>query len=54
MMNEVAAPVVAALSKADEAMKQKIKAEAELQCAPYITDKGLEMDYESLVISGSK
>ncbi len=54
MMNEVAAPVVGALSKADEAMTQKIKAEAAQQSAPYMTDNGLEMDYESLVISGSK
>lgn len=54
MMNEVAAPVVGALSKADEAMTQKIKAEAAQQSAQYLTDKGLEMDYESLVISGSK
>ncbi len=54
MMNEVAAPVVGALSKADEAMQQKIKAEAALQSEQYITGKGLEMDYESLVISGTK
>lgn len=54
MMNEVAAPVVGALSKADEAMQQKIKAEAAKQSEQYITDKGLEMDYESLVISGTK
>jgi ubiquinone/menaquinone biosynthesis C-methylase UbiE len=54
MMNEVAAPVVGALSKADDAMQQKIKAEAEQQSAQYLTDKGLEMDYESLVISGTK
>ena len=54
MMNEVAAPVVGALSKADEAMVQKIKAEAALHSAQYITDKGLEMDYESLVIKGCK
>ncbi len=54
MMNEVAAPVVGALSKADEAMQQKIKAEAEQQSMQYITNKGLEMDYESLVISGNK
>ena len=54
MMNEVAAPVVGALSKADEGMQQKIKAEAAQQSAQYITDKGLEMNYESLVISGTK
>ncbi len=54
MMNEVAAPVVGALSKADETMKQKIKAEAAKQSEQYKTDKGLELDFESLVISGSK
>ena len=54
MMNEVAAPVVGALSKADEAMQQKIKAEAAQQSEQYRTDKGLEMDFESLVISGNK
>ena len=54
MMNEVAAPVVGALSKADEAMQQKIKAEAMQQSVQYITDNGLEMDYQSLVISGTK
>ncbi len=54
MMNEVAAPVVGALSKADEAMKQKIKSEAAKQSEQYKTDKGLELNYESLVISGSK
>lgn len=54
MMNEVAAPVVGALSKADEALKQKIKGQAEKQSEQYLTDKGLELDYESLVISGNK
>ncbi len=54
MMNEVAAPVVGALSKADEALKQKIKGQAEQQSEQYLTDKGLELDYESLVISGNK
>ncbi|MEO7264766.1 MAG: methyltransferase domain-containing protein [Ferruginibacter sp.] len=54
MMNEVAAPVVGALSKADDAMKQKIKEEAKQQSREYITDKGLELPYESLILSGIK
>lgn len=54
MMNEVAAPVVGALSKADDEMRQKIKNEAAEFSKKYITDKGLELDYGAIVISGSK
>jgi hypothetical protein len=54
MMNEVAAPVVGALSKANYAMKEKIKNEARQLSDHYKTDKGLELDYSALVISGSK
>lgn len=54
MMNEVAAPVVGALSKADDAMKQKIKSEVQQLADQYKTDKGLELDYGSWVVSGSK
>ncbi|MDB5223221.1 MAG: methyltransferase protein [Chitinophagaceae bacterium] len=54
MMNEVAAPVVGALSKADDAMKQKIKSEVQQLAGKYKTDKGLELDYGSWVVSGSK
>jgi ubiquinone/menaquinone biosynthesis C-methylase UbiE len=54
MMNEVAAPVVGALSKADDAMKQKIKDEVHQLSEQYKTDKGLEMDYGSWVVSGEK
>ena len=54
MMNEVAAPVVGALSKADDAMKEKIKNEARELSKQYETDKGLELDYGALVISGTK
>ena len=54
MMNEVAAPVVGALSKADDDMKQKIKNEVQQLSEQYKTDKGLEFDYGALVISGSK
>ena len=54
MMNEVAAPVVGALSKADDDMKQKIKDEVEQFSEKYKTGKGLEFDYSSWVISGDK
>ena len=54
MMNEVAAPVVGALSKADDNMKQKIKNEVRELSEQYKTDKGLELDYGSWVVSGSK
>lgn len=54
MMNEVAAPVVDALSKADDAMKQKIRSEAEQLAHPYKTGKGLELDYGSWVVSAEK
>lgn len=54
MMNEVAAPVVGALSKADEGMKQKIKNEVQELSDKYKTDKGLEFDYGSWVVSGEK
>ncbi len=54
MMNEVAAPVVGALSKADDNMKLKIKNEVEQLSDKYKTGKGLELDYASWVVSGSK
>lgn len=54
MMNEVAAPVVGALSKADDAMKQKIKTEVQQLSDQYKTGKGIELDYSSLVLSGAK
>ncbi|MEO6407102.1 MAG: class I SAM-dependent methyltransferase [Ferruginibacter sp.] len=54
MMNEVAAPVVGALSKADDAMKQKIKAEVQELSDKYKTGKGIELDYSALVLSGTK
>lgn len=54
MMNEVAAPVVGALSKADDSTKQKIKHEAQQLTEQYVTGDGLQLDYGSLVISGSK
>ena len=54
MMNDVAAPVVGALSKADDDMKQKIKSEVQQLSEKYKTDKGLAFDYGSWVISGDK
>lgn len=54
MMNEVAAPVVGALSKADDGMKEKIKNEVQQLSEQYRTGKGLELDYGSWVVSGSK
>jgi ubiquinone/menaquinone biosynthesis C-methylase UbiE len=54
MMNEVAAPVVAGLSKADDETKQKIKNEVNDQASRYITSKGLELDYGAIVLSGTK
>ncbi len=54
MMNEVVAPVVAALSKATDEMKQKIKNEVQQNSQQYQTSKGLELDYGALVISGAK
>ncbi|MGI8581266.1 MAG: class I SAM-dependent methyltransferase [Chitinophagaceae bacterium] len=54
MMNEVAAPVVGALSKADDNMKLKIKNEVEQLSDKYKTGKGLELDYASWVVGGTK
>lgn len=54
MMNEVAAPVVGALSKANDTMQQKIKNEAQQFTEKFTTANGLELDYASLIISGSK
>jgi ubiquinone/menaquinone biosynthesis C-methylase UbiE len=54
MMNEVAAPVVGALSKADDAMKKQIKEEVKVQAEKYRISNGLEMDFGALVISGNK
>ena len=54
MMNEVAAPVVGALSQADEATRQKVKSEAQQLVEKYKTGKGLEFDYGSWVVSGEK
>ncbi len=54
MMNEVAAPVVGALSKADDTMKLKIKNEVEQLSEKYKTDNGLELNYSAIVFSAVK
>ncbi|GAB3495967.1 hypothetical protein GCM10027341_14060 [Spirosoma knui] len=53
-MNDVVAPVVAAMSKADDAMKEKIRTEVfDLIDAKY-ADKKASLDYGTLVVSGQK
>jgi len=54
MMNEVAAPVVGALSNADTDLQQKIQNEVLENSKKYETTNGLEFDYGALVISGGK
>lgn len=54
MMNEVAAPVVMALGKADDEMNKKIKKEVEELAEQYQTANGLEFSYGSIIISGTK
>ncbi len=54
IMNDVAAPVVGALSKADDAMRKKIKDDAKAGLQQYHTENGLELEYSLLVISGDK
>ena len=54
MMNEVAAPVVGALSKADESLREKIKNEVKENSEKFRSADGLELDYGALVISGTK
>lgn len=53
-MNEVAAPVVNAMSKADDATKQKIKDELEQMVTSFQTEDGLLLDFSALVISADK
>jgi ubiquinone/menaquinone biosynthesis C-methylase UbiE len=53
-MNEVAAPVVAALSKADEATKAKIKREVFELVDHRYPDKQAALDYGALVVGGQK
>ena len=53
-MNEIAAPVVGALSKADEQTRQRIKAELHDTVKPFETTDGLTLDFCALVVSGTK
>lgn len=53
-MNEVAAPVVGALSKADPVTKQKIKDEVYKHCDSKIMNGRLVMNYAATIISGEK
>jgi ubiquinone/menaquinone biosynthesis C-methylase UbiE len=53
-MNEVVAPVVSAMSKADDAMKEKIKEEVfELVDQKY-PDKKASLDYGAVIVYGEK
>ena len=54
MMTEVAAPFVAALGKADEAMKQKIKSEVHQQLDEKYPDGNVMINSSSWVIYGEK
>ncbi|HLG36469.1 MAG TPA: methyltransferase domain-containing protein [Bacteroidia bacterium] len=54
MMTEVAAPVVAALSKADDAMKEKIRKEVYQALNQKYPDGNILMDSSALVIYGEK
>ncbi len=54
MMTEVAAPIVAALSQADEATKQKIKDEVFQQLQEKYPNGKVIIDSSSLVVSGEK
>ncbi|WP_281225851.1 class I SAM-dependent methyltransferase [Flavobacterium aquiphilum] len=54
LMNEVAAPVVAALSKADEALKQKIKTEVYSLVNERYPEGAVAIDSSALVIYGEK
>ena len=54
MMTEVAAPFVAALSKADDAMKEKIRKEVYQQVNEKYPDGNVQIDSSALVIYGEK
>ncbi|MBD2715398.1 class I SAM-dependent methyltransferase [Microvirga sp. STR05] len=53
-MNEVAAPVVFALSKADEATKDKIQQEVFALVDQKLPGKNTALDYGTVVVSGEK
>jgi hypothetical protein len=54
MMTEIAAPFVAALSKADDAMREKIKSEVLEMVNQKYPDGNVTIDGNSLVIYGEK
>lgn len=54
MMTEVAAPFVAALNQADDAMKEKIKSEVYQPLAEKYPDGNVTIDSSALVIYGEK
>ncbi len=54
IMIDVAAPVIGALSKADETTRQKIRNELFATCNNKISDGRLIMNFASLIISGEK
>ena len=54
MMNDVAAPIVGALSKADDDMRKKIKDEVEAATNQFVGKDGLALEYCSLVVSAEK
>ncbi len=54
MMTEIGAPIVAALSKADEAMKEKIKKEVYQAVNQKYPDGKVIIDSSALVIYGEK
>ena len=53
-MNEIAAPVVSALNKAEEATKTTVKQELHQLVMPYITNDGISLPFSALVVGGSK
>jgi len=54
MMNEVAAPVVAAMSKASDETKNKIRKDLESVLKEKLNTSGLSLPYSSIVIKGKK
>ena len=54
MMNEVAAPVVAAMSKATEETKMKIKADLTASLKDRASSDSIEMPYSSIIVMGEK
>ena len=53
-MTEVGAPIVAALSKADDAMKEKIKGEVYQVVNEKFPDGNVVIDSSALIIYGEK